>query len=185
MNVLDINIFHFLNQWIQRSPLIDGIVLFFAEYYIGVIIFLFLVALYKLPRSNKEKLKIFLFTGGITCITRFGIMPLIHMFDQRLRPFLELGAPHLFIVNSFSFPSGHTTFVFALATVAWYYHEKMAWFIYISGILIGIARIMAGVHYPSDIIGGMVVGTISAYILVQLAQKIFPLHTHITKRKHA
>ncbi len=181
MYSLDITIFRFLNQCIHISPLIDGVILFFAEYYVVIVVLVFLGTLYRLPKSKKEKIKIFFFVAGITGISRFGIMPLIHLFDQRLRPFLELGAPHLFVVNEFSFPSGHTTFVFALATVAWYYHEKTAYFIYLSGLCIGIARVMAGVHYPSDIIGGIVVGTLSAYLLVALAQKVFHTHTHITK----
>ncbi|MFA7201954.1 MAG: phosphatase PAP2 family protein [Candidatus Paceibacterota bacterium] len=185
MESLDIAIFHFLNQCAHISPLLDGVILFFAEYYVGIIVLVFLINIYTMQKSKKDRFKILLFTLGITGIARFGVMSIIHIWVQRLRPFLELGTPHLFIVNSFSFPSGHTTFVFALATVSWYYHQKMSYFIYASGLCIGIARIMAGVHYPSDIIGGVVVGIVSAYILVFLAQKIFGTHTNITKHKRS
>lgn len=182
MKSLDLNIFHFLNSFIHISTVIDTLIIFFSQYYVFVVGLIFLITIYKLPKSKKERIKILLFTVGITGIVRFGIMELIHLFDQRLRPFIELSAPHLFVVHAYSFPSGHTTFVFALATVAWYYHQKTSYFIFVSGLIIGIARIMAGVHYPSDILGGIIVGVVSAYVLVLIAQKLFPQHTHIKRQ---
>ena len=183
MESLDLEIFYFLNGFIHSSAIIDTLVVFFSQYYVFVVGLFFLITIYKLPKSKKERIKILLFTIGITGVTRFGIMEAIHLFDQRLRPFIELSAPHLFVVNAYSFPSGHTTFIFALATVAWYYHQKASYFIFVSGFIIGIARIMAGVHYPLDILGGIIVGIVSAYVLVLIAQKLFPQHTHMKQRE--
>jgi undecaprenyl-diphosphatase len=88
------------------------------------------------------------------------------------------------VVSTYAFPSGHTTFVFALATIAWYYHEKVAYFLYVSGLVIGIARVIAGVHYPSDILGGIIVGTVVAYILMLIAQKLLPTHIAFIKKRN-
>jgi membrane-associated phospholipid phosphatase len=71
---------------------------------------------------------------------------------------VALQLPHLVDETSNSFPSGHTAFVFALATVVYPYHKRLSYFVFVSGALIGLARIMAGVHYPADVLGGMVLG---------------------------
>ncbi|MFT5871715.1 MAG: membrane-associated phospholipid phosphatase [Clostridium sp.] len=65
-----------------------------------------------------------------------------------------------------SFPSGHTQGS-AMFWVSWMIKEKKKW-IYISGILIiflvSISRLYLGVHYPIDVIGGIVIGTIWVFI---------------------
>ena len=66
----------------------------------------------------------------------------------------------------YAFPSGHTTFFFALATVLYFHHKRLAYATYIIGLAVGIARVYIGVHYPIDIIGGIVLG-----ILVGISSK--------------
>jgi len=65
-----------------------------------------------------------------------------------------------------SFPSGHTQGA-ATFWVSWIIQSKRKW-IYIVGItailLVGFSRLYLGVHYPIDIIGGIVVGTIWVFI---------------------
>ncbi len=176
----DISLFHWLNGLLHQSWWGDKLILFFAQYYVFIVGIIFVIAIYKLHKGQQERWYVLVRAGLITLIARFAIMPIIYLFDQRLRPYIVLQAPHLFAVNAYAFPSGHTTFAFAIATIAWYYHEKTAYFLYISGFAIGIARVMAGVHYPSDILGGIVVGTLSAYILMELSQTWFPPHKKLS-----
>lgn len=59
-----------------------------------------------------------------------------------------------------SFPSGHTTFAFSTATTLALEHHN--WYIttpaYLWATLIGIGRIHQGVHYPSDVVAGAIIG---------------------------
>lgn len=78
-------------------------------------------------------------------------------------------------VDVSSFPSSHTYISFAFATSIFLYgHKKLGIFLYIISILIALSRVAVGLHYPSDIIGGALLGISSgiiAYVIVQSSQK--------------
>lgn len=61
-----------------------------------------------------------------------------------------------------SFPSGHATFFSAIATVLYFYHKKIAIFYLLGALVIGLSRIIAGIHWPIDILAGYVIGGIIA-----------------------
>jgi len=88
------------------------------------------------------------------------------------RPFVDLGIVPLHFESGFSFPSLHTT-VFTAIAVAMFLINKKAGFIFlIIAILIGLSRIVIGVHYPFDILGGLFVGTLVGLIFREIFKKI-------------
>lgn len=85
-------------------------------------------------------------------------------------PFIEQATS----VSTASFPSGHTTHAFALATsVSLVYPD---WYIIVPSYLwagaVGYSRMHLGVHYPSDVLAGAIVGSGSAYLCHKINQKI-------------
>ncbi|NLV85763.1 MAG: phosphatase PAP2 family protein [Clostridiales bacterium] len=65
--------------------------------------------------------------------------------------------------TSFSFPSGHTNASFACATaLTLSFGKKGAW-AYIPAAAISLSRLYVGVHYPTDVLGGILVGTLAAF----------------------
>lgn len=66
-----------------------------------------------------------------------------------------------------SFPSGHTATAFALATAITYLWPKASPAVWLFAILIGISRLMICAHYPSDVIAGAFVGTLTTLALIQ------------------
>ncbi len=73
-----------------------------------------------------------------------------------------------------SFPSGHTTAAFASMTAVFLVGDKRwSWTAYIFAFTMGIARIYLCVHFPSDVLGGMIVGVIGGITGTAIAMK-FP-----------
>jgi membrane-associated phospholipid phosphatase len=102
------------------------------------------------------------FSFGITTVLAQALKASIH----RNRPFVD--HPDIIKLTSgggYSFPSGHTSDAFALAFTMAYHTKK--WYIIAPAFawagLVGYSRMDLGVHYPSDVLGGVAVGFISAY----------------------
>ncbi|MCF6344277.1 MAG: phosphatase PAP2 family protein [Devosiaceae bacterium] len=62
-----------------------------------------------------------------------------------------------------SFPSGDTTTIFALFVALTFLLPKFKWIFLVGAILVALSRIMVGVHFPTDIFGGFILGTFGAY----------------------
>jgi undecaprenyl-diphosphatase len=58
-----------------------------------------------------------------------------------------------------SFPSSHAVNNFAVATVFSRYYRRGSWAFFSWAALIGLSRAFVGVHFPSDILGGALIGT--------------------------
>ncbi len=76
------------------------------------------------------------------------------------RPFELNGQPTLTVVAlaDGAFPSGHAAASLALALTVWLHDKKIGLLFIIGAFLIGIARVLANVHYPIDILGGFIIG---------------------------
>jgi undecaprenyl-diphosphatase len=79
---------------------------------------------------------------------------------KRARPELP-GLPQLVpTVTRLSFPSAHATTSFAAARA--YRNLAPAWLLYAAALILAISRPYLGVHYPSDVVAGAVLGTLVA-----------------------
>jgi len=174
-------IFFTLYNLAHQSLFLDKIIVFFAQIfpYIVVIsagIFLLLhneVFYSSNPfRELKQKWKeiVLVFFSGISA---WCIASLLKIFIHTARPFqIFPNVVALFPKTDFAFPSGHATFFIALAFAIFFSHKKVGYYFIFFAILIGLARIMAGVHFPIDILGGYFIGILVAYLVRLLYAKI-------------
>lgn len=77
-----------------------------------------------------------------------------------------------------SFPSSHAVNNFAMATLFAFYYRRWAWAFFAWAALVAISRVAVGVHYPSDIAGGAIIGLIVALLMIALwnaiQRRLFP-----------
>jgi len=192
MNI-DLYIFNLINQFAGKRAWLDYLGMFCAEYlgYVLLFILLIFLAVYPVklfcPRQNtgeagfnqvnyKKYWKMVLEALVAAFFTRFVVAEIIRSIWFRPRPFvIQSFIP---LINQSpkeaSFPSGHATFFFALATIVYYYNKKAGIIFFIASFLIAIARIFVGVHWPSDVLAGAVLGILMGWIL----NKLFRNHAH-------
>lgn len=75
--------------------------------------------------------------------------------------------------DSYSFPSGHASFMSGLAFAMYGFDKRAGIFIGALALITGIARVLAGVHFWYDILGGFILGAIVAYIVVLLSKRFY------------
>jgi len=117
----------------------------------------------RLPYFSKTELFDRIKNIALVLATSFSAWVIAHIIKDlvlRLRPFEQLDSMNTLIVHGGldSFPSGHSTFFVALATAMYFRHRSVGMFFGIGALLIGISRIVVGVHFPVDILFGFILG---------------------------
>ncbi len=86
---------------------------------------------------------------------------------SRERPYVIIEKLNTFGINlsDYSFPSGHTTASFSIATTLALNIPGLTYFVFILATIIGISRIYLGVHYPTDVAAGIILGVGSALVV--------------------
>jgi membrane-associated phospholipid phosphatase len=105
-----------------------------------------------------------------------GLSEVQKLWIARARPTLE---PHLVVVRTSSFPSGHATssmifyltLALALAPRGW--RRVAAAGAILLSLLVGSSRVMLGVHWPSDVIGGWSFGLLWVLVTLRPAERLF------------
>lgn len=166
---MDLTLFRLLNAFAGHGALWDGVIVFFASYLQYVLIALLVVFAFWPARRFQTA-----YTAAIAAvIARYGVKSLLVTFIHRARPFVTLDSVRNLIPadiseNLQSFPSGHAVFFFALAMAVYRYNKRWGTLFFIGATLMGIARVIAGIHWPGDIVGGALIGRLVGWLTVQL-----------------
>lgn len=70
-------------------------------------------------------------------------------------------------LDRYSFPSGHTLHVVTFTAVVCTYFPALAWCLVPFALLVAISRVVLGLHYPTDVLAGMVLGIFLAFLSFQ------------------
>ncbi|MFA5025923.1 MAG: phosphatase PAP2 family protein [Candidatus Shapirobacteria bacterium] len=170
-----------------RSPGLTKIMMFVtdfgAEYMIGISILVVILLIWEKHKREALAFTIILVMGVILNL-------ILKEVIQRSRPEIM----PLVIETSYSFPSGHAmnSSVFYLAMAFYVYHftrkKKLSLIITVMAmtlmLLIGFSRVYLGVHYPSDVVAGYVVGTWWLITAILISKSVsFVKHFREEKKK--
>ncbi len=161
---LDVNILKFISENFHH-PILDKIAIFITSLGEGGAIW-FAAAILLLLFEKTRRIGAITIFSLILCGLLNEIV--IKNIVQRARPFVDNEFINLIInkPNSYSFPSGHTAMSFAAVGV-WvrFTKNKLYRLIFIIlALFMAFSRLYLMVHYPTDVLAGIVVGTFSAYI---------------------
>jgi len=147
------------------------IITFLASYLIWVL-FAGLLYLWIIDGRVKKEVALHAFFAAIIAL---GIAEILKIIFHTTRPFVLEGLTPLTLTipNTGAFPSTHTAVAFALSISVWRHNKKIGWLFLAVALTIGLARVLALVHWPIDIAGGIAVGLFVAIGLERL--HAFPL----------
>ena len=169
---LDYYLFQQINGSAGRWMSLDWLGIFLAGYFQYTLVGLLLIYLV-LGEGQQEKTKnrLMVFSALAAALTaRFVVATSLHYCFMRLRPFVDGIVNQLIAYDGArsSFPSGHASFFFALAAVVYLYNKKLGVWFLASAALISLARVYVGVHYPSDVLAGAIIGILVGWLVYYL-----------------
>jgi len=129
-----------------------------------------LILFFTVPKKSRKYFIWFIFLVLPSIIIANSITQIIKLILQVPRPCAGLA----WCPDSYSMPSGHTTVIFAAMTVLGLYYKKKKYLIpsLIFAQLVGLSRIVLGVHTIPDVLVGSVIGMITGF-LVQKAYRMY------------
>jgi len=157
-------IFYKLNGLAGRSKFFDRLYIFWARDFLAVFLFLALVAylwpgLVEVINLNRSRIvAVFL----ISCFSWL-LSVLIKYSHFTPRPYVKKDAKsHILLKkhkHSPAFPSGHAAIFFAVASSLSLFVPFLSVLMFVIATIISASRVITGLHWPIDLLGGAVVGT--------------------------
>jgi len=168
----DTILFQFLNHLIAH-PLWDGfwVIITTQKYWMAPLLAVWIALLWKGGRRDRiAALLVLLAIGASDVISARVLKPGI----GRVRPCHALENVRLLVScgGRHGFPSSHAANAFAAASTLAFFYRRYSRYFFAAALLVGLSRIFVGVHYPGDVLGGFILGSLCALLLLWLHQKL-------------
>lgn len=168
-------------EWIQanmQSVFMDKFMPFITLFGEAGIFWMVLSALFLLfPKTRKMGLGMALAMAMGLLVCNVTLKPLIarpRPYDFQLSQFGKVIPLLIEAQHDFSFPSGHTIACFEASVVMLKNNKLLGVPAFILGLLVSFSRMYLYVHYPTDVLVSVILGTLFAFIGDALAAKIAP-----------
>lgn len=169
----DTAVLNFINSYFHNSVL-DRIMPLIT--YIGNMGLIWIIISVVLLVNKKYRKTGIMVIGTLIMASVLGEGIIKHLV-QRPRPCVDIPAFKLLIAKplSYSFPSGHTTSSFAAAGILMKEFKRYRIYIILLASMIAFSRLYLDVHYPTDIIGGIILGLLCSIIANFLVTRYLPI----------
>ena len=162
------------------NPVLDRIMIFISSLankgmlWIGIGVVLLLLGV-KGRKWSERGLLVLLSLAFNAVVCNLWLKPMV----ARTRPYDLLGYEILVRrLGDYSFPSGHTSASFAAATALYAIDRRWGTAAYILAVLIGFSRLYLGVHFPTDVLAGAVIGILAAKAAQWILEKKLHFRFH-------
>jgi undecaprenyl-diphosphatase len=175
---MDLSLYEKLNGFAFHHDAFEDVVRFVAVegqyFFVALLAILFLASGRWASRNARRGVV----AAGFSAALALGIAQIVSHVVERPRPYLaHPDQAHLFIppASDSSFPSDHATASFAIAVAIFLRNRKAGALALVMATLLSIARVTVGTHYPGDVLGGAILGTLCALFFYIPAVRA-PLH---------
>ncbi len=178
---LDVAVFRFVNGSLQ-NPVLDFLMPLITDLNahkpVLVVVGLILILLF-IKGGKKGKYAVVVLISGILFSDQLN-SSVAKFILARPRPCHALPYVHLLVGcgGGYSFPSSHAVNTFCGAMILSFFFPKAAKWLYAFAVIVAFSRVYVGVHYPSDVVGGTVIGICCGLIMIGL----FLLIEHLSLR---
>ncbi|HBY72869.1 MAG TPA: phosphatase PAP2 family protein [Lachnospiraceae bacterium] len=174
LQLIDERILFFIqNNW--KTPALDHVMVFLTSLGNAGVLWICIAAILIFSKHRQK-------SGVILLSAIFAAMflgdDILKPLIGRIRPCdkfpeVELLLGSIGSIHSPSFPSGHAMVGFASATVLFYYDRRFGIIAYLTASLIAFSRLYLFVHYPSDLLGGLILGVFTALLTIFLLNLVY------------
>jgi len=175
---VDQSIVLWISRLVGKSAILDRIMIVLAnDYFLPVSISLILLYIWHTGRDYPERHKnqMAVVCSAITIGIAMGFVLVTNGIWRHPHPFQDMPqlldpvTKHIFYpIHDPSFPSNSSCLTFAAAAGLWQFNRKWGLIMLIPAILMPLAKVYAAVYYPSDIIGGVVLGILTSYFVAKI-----------------
>lgn len=175
--------FFYLYSLAHQSVFLDWLIIFCANVLGNITIVVVAIFLifhkdgkfnYKIPfHQLKNKIKEISLVFSVSFLSWI-IANILKHYIFSPRPFMFFEKVHpLFVHGGLdSFPSGHAMFFSALATSVFFIHKRVGFLLFVVALIVSLARVASGIHFPLDIFAGWILGLGIALLFNIIFRKI-------------
>ena len=177
LNNFDFTIVLFLNKFVGKSRLLDeSVELLSGTFILNGILFVALLWFIWF-KDKREESRIRLFKGSVAAVLAGVLSRLLQLslpfharplYNADLKLTWPIGVESGTLNHWNSFPSDHAALFFGLATLIWISDRNLGVFAFLWAAITSSTRVYLGLHYPSDILGGAVLGILMVIFFQRL-----------------
>jgi undecaprenyl-diphosphatase len=166
---MDVSVLHALNGFLFRHDGVEDPLVFYVNLAEVLFLAMLVLAFVLAGGHRRAETRRAAVAAGLSAGLGLAAAQVISRLVDRPRPFVSHPAAiHLFSQHASDpgFPSDHATAAFAIAT-ALLLRRQHVWggIVLVAAVVLAVGRVAMGVHYPTDVIGGAVLGALAALVL--------------------